>query len=163
MEKLSCALVPFSEDDFEYLTDWIVSKELTYLWAGPTFQYPLTHEQLRKHCQQPEVIPFLIKYDDQAAGFVELNRQSETHCRICLVFVSDSFRGKGISKTILTMLADVAKNDYGCNKLSLAVFSHNQRAKKVYQSLGFKTVSIEKEAMHFKEKTWDLERMERLL
>ncbi|MDP2571811.1 GNAT family N-acetyltransferase [Vibrio penaeicida] len=163
MEKLSCALVPFTEGDFEHLIDWIVSEELTYLWAGPTFQYPLTRDQLDKHCQQPEVIPFLIKYDDQAAGFVELNRQSETHCRICLVFVSDSFRGKGISKTILTTLADVAKHDYGCNKLSLAVFSHNQRAKKVYQSLGFKTVSIEKEAMHFKENVWDLERMEKLL
>ncbi|WP_104401212.1 GNAT family N-acetyltransferase [Vibrio penaeicida] len=163
MEKIHCSLVPFTEGDFEHLIDWIVSEELTYLWAGPTFQYPLTYEQLHKHCQQSEVIPFLIKYGEQAAGFVELNRQSETHCRICLVFVSDSFRGKGISKTILTMLAGVAKNDYGCNKLSLAVFSHNQRAKKVYQSLGFKTVSIEKEAMHFKENVWDLERMEKLL
>jgi ribosomal protein S18 acetylase RimI-like enzyme len=56
------------------------------------------------------------------------------------VFVKPSYRGKGYSKLLIKeALAEFKKNGY--NDVRLNVYSHNLRAMKLYEKMGFKDVN----------------------
>jgi RimJ/RimL family protein N-acetyltransferase len=156
-------LEAFTGNDFEQLINWISSDELNYLWGGPTYSYPLTYEQIGAHCSQSEVTPFLFKVAGQNAGFIELFRVSDDHHRICRVFISNEYRGQGLSKEMVESVFVKAQVNFGCKTLSLAVFDHNIVAKNCYKSLGFNVVSTELGTKSHKGKEWDLVRMEKRL
>ncbi|WP_073602031.1 GNAT family N-acetyltransferase [Vibrio aerogenes] len=156
-------LATFTEDDYDQLIGWIDSPELNYLWGGPSYKYPLTRRQIVRHCRQREVFPFLFRVNEQRAGFVELYQIAPRHYRICRVFIADDFRGQGLSKPMLLLLADRAKTDFDCLLLSLAVFGHNQVARRCYESLGFQITAVEKGTRSYGGELWDLVRMEKWL
>lgn len=156
-------LEAFTENDFEQLIRWISSDELNYLWGGPAYSYPLTHEQIATHCGQSEVMPFIFKVAGQNAGFIELFRVSNAHYRICRVFISNEYRGQGLSKAMVGNVVVKAQIDFGCKTLSLAVFEHNRVAKNCYKSLGFNLVATETGIRSYNGKEWDLVRMEKRL
>lgn len=153
----------FEKDDYELLISWIDSAKLNYLWGGPKFEFPLDSEQLSQHCSLPEVFPFIFVVSGESAGYVELFKVAEAHFRICRVFVSNDFRGRGISKKMLGQLIDIAREKYNSRVLSLAVFEQNVVAKKCYESLGFSVTSIENSTRCFDGEDWDLLHMERRL
>ena len=153
----------FSKHDYAQLISWINSEELNYLWGGPTYDYPLTNEQITDHCQQKEVSAFMLKLEGKNAGFIELFHVANNHYRICRVFIDNKFRGQGLAKDMITSLLKIAKNDLTCDRISLAVFEHNEVAKKCYQSLGFNIIATELGTRSFKGKMWNLVRMEKSL
>ncbi|HCZ9237957.1 TPA: GNAT family N-acetyltransferase, partial [Vibrio alginolyticus] len=102
----------FEKEDHDLLIGWIDSDKLNYQWGGPNFEFPLDSVQISKHCSQEQVFPFIFVVSGQNAGYVELFKVSDSHFRICRVFVSDSFRGKSISKRMLGQLVDLAKEKY---------------------------------------------------
>lgn len=153
----------FEKDDYELLISWIDSEKLNYLWGGPKFEFPLDSEQISRHCSLPEVFPFIFVVSGESAGYVELFKVAETHFRICRVFVSNDFRGRGISKNMLGQLIELARKKYHTRVLSLAVFEQNVVAKKCYESLGFSVTSIENSTRSFNGENWGLLHMERRL
>jgi RimJ/RimL family protein N-acetyltransferase len=153
----------FKGSDFPQLIEWINSDELNYLWGGPTYTFPLTVEQIHTHCGQDEIFAYMLDGDGEPAGFVELYKITETHYRICRVFIADAYRGKGLSKSMLNLLIDKARLDYSATKLSLAVFAHNRIARKSYESLGFQSVETEIGSRWVADTRWDLIRMEKQL
>ncbi|MDF4902128.1 GNAT family N-acetyltransferase [Vibrio parahaemolyticus] len=153
----------FEKEDYDLLIGWIDSDELNYQWGGPNFEFPLTSAQISKHCSQPEVFPFVFVVSGQNAGYVELFKVSESHFRICRVFVSGSYREQGVSKLMLGQLIALAKEEFKANLLSLAVFERNVVAKNCYESLGFSVTSIEHDTRSFDGEVWGLIRMERRL
>jgi len=156
-------LFPFKENDYEQLIDWISSEKLNYLWGGPTYAYPLTHEQIAKHCSQPEANPFMFKVAGNNAGFIELFYVAGTHYRIARVFIADEYKGQGLAKQLMKLILEKAETDFHCKTISLAVFEQNIVAKSCYQSLGFKVISTESGTRSFQGKQWDLLRMEKRL
>ena len=153
----------FEKEDHDLLIGWIDSGKLNYQWGGPNFKFPLDSAQIGKHCSQPEVFPFVFVVSGESAGYVELFKVSESHFRICRVFVSNRFRGRGLSKLMLSQLIDLAKEEYSASLLSLAVFERNTIAKNCYESLGFSVASIENGTRSFDGEVWGLLRMERRL
>ncbi|KFZ38446.1 GCN5 family acetyltransferase [Shewanella mangrovi] len=153
----------FEKADYQLLIRWIKSEELTYLWGGPRYTFPLDEAQITEHCSQPDVFPFVFVAAGQNAGYVELVRISESHFRICRVFISDSFRGQGLSKIMLGQLIALAKARHNANMLSLGVFEQNEVAKACYQSLGFVVTSRETGNKSFAGDVWTLLRMEKRL
>ncbi|RTZ17268.1 GNAT family N-acetyltransferase [Vibrio aquaticus] len=153
----------FEEKDDDLLIGWIDSEQLNYLWGGPKFDFPLDTNQIRQHCSQPQVHPFVFDVEGKAAGYVELYKESDTHFRICRVFVSNVFRGQGIAKTMLSQLIKLAKAEFKVRLLSLAVFEHNQVAKHCYESLGFVQTSREMGTRSFEGEIWALLLMEKQL
>jgi len=161
-------LLPFKENDYGQLIDWISSEKLNYLWGGPTYAYPLTHEQIAKHCSQPEANPFMFKVAGNNAGFIELfyvsgSYVAGTHYRIARVFIADAYKGQGLAKSLIKLILAKAETDFHCKTISLAVFDHNLVAKSCYQSLGFEVISTESGTRSFQGKKWDLLRMEKRL
>ncbi|MDP5253022.1 MULTISPECIES: GNAT family N-acetyltransferase [unclassified Vibrio] len=153
----------FEKRDHHLLISWIDSDKLNYQWGGPNFEFPLDSTQISKHCSQPDVFPFIFVVSGQSAGYIELFKVTESHFRICRVFVSVSFRGKGISKLMLGQLIDLAKEKHSANLLSLAVFEQNTVAIHCYESLGFTVTSYEKGSRFFDGEAWGLLRMEKRL
>ncbi|EPA0985911.1 GNAT family N-acetyltransferase [Vibrio parahaemolyticus] len=153
-------LVPFKNKDYELLINWIDSEELNYLWGGPTFDFPITIQQLEQHYSNKDVYPYLFFHKKTAAGFVELCRVDKQNERICRVFISNDFRGLGLSKVMLEELISMVKTRGCVETLSLAVYAHNSAAKHCYESLGFELVSIETSSFLYDGQSWDLVRME---
>ncbi|MEZ8096931.1 GNAT family N-acetyltransferase [Photobacterium swingsii] len=149
-------LSPFDQQDYHQLIKWIMSAETNYLWGGPVFSYPLDTEQIRIHCKQHQVFPFLLTRSGIKLGYVELYQESHDHFRICRVFIADEYRGQGLAKQMLTLLIDKAVNTLNAKQVSLAVFDHNHAAKECYLSLGFEITSLEKGIRSFNGEPWDL-------
>lgn len=156
-------LRPFEKEDYKLLIDWIDSDKLNYQWGGPHFRFPLNHQQITHHCSKPEVIPFILVFEGKNAGYVELFKLSESHFRICRVFISRCFRGQGMSKVMLKQLMTLAQTKHNAQLLSLAVFERNTVAKNCYQSLGFQVTSHESGTRSFDGEVWHLLLMEKQL
>ncbi|MDV6251088.1 GNAT family N-acetyltransferase [Vibrio sp. EA2] len=154
-------LVEFKQAHFDLLVEWIKTDELNYLWGGPAYTFPLTATQIKRHCAQPEVHPYLFSVNDQNAGFIELYKVSDDHYRICRVFISDAFRGLGLAKEMMSLAIEKARKDLSAEMLSLAVFEHNTAARKCYEALGFTTLTIESGTRYFNGESWKLLRMEK--
>ncbi|MGP8305039.1 GNAT family N-acetyltransferase [Vibrio sp. YIC-376] len=154
-------LVEFKQTHFKQLVEWIKTDELNYLWGGPAYTFPLTAVQIKTHCAQAEVHPYLFTVDHANAGFIELYKVADDHYRICRVFISEEFRGQGLSKAMMTLAIEKARNDLSAETLSLAVFEHNTAARKCYESLGFETLMVESGTRYFNGQSWKLLRMEK--
>jgi len=157
------ALEAFNDSDIDQLIQWISSEELNYLWAGPTYEFPLTSQQIKVHCAQTEVISFMYRLHDQNVGCIELFYIDDHHYRVCRVFIADEYRGQGMAKQMITALIMKAQTEFNCNKLSLAVFEHNLVAKQCYLSLGFRITQIKSGARYYKGKSINLVRMQKCL
>ncbi|MDK9764719.1 GNAT family N-acetyltransferase [Vibrio sp. D420a] len=153
-------LVPFKDNDYEVLMSWIDSEELNYLWGGPTFDFPLSINQLDQHYSQKGLHPYLFFYGEKPAGFVELCQIDKRRQRICRVLISNEHRGLGLSKVMLEELISIVETDGNTDTLSLAVYTHNSAAKQCYESLGFRPVLLETASFMFAGQSWDLIRME---
>ena len=153
----------FDKRDYDLLIGWIDSEKLNYQWSGPNFHFPLDSVQIHEHCSKAEVFPFIFSVSGQNAGYIELVKVSESHFRVCRVFISAIFRGQSISKLMLGQLIELARTKYNASLLSLAVFEQNKVAKSCYESLGFKVTSYEKGTRSFEGETWDLLLMEKRL
>ncbi|WP_319536969.1 GNAT family N-acetyltransferase [uncultured Vibrio sp.] len=154
-------LVEFKQNHFKQLVEWIKTDELNYLWGGPAYSFPLTVAQIKYHCAQEEVHPYLFSVNDENAGFIELYKVSDDHYRICRVFISEAFRGLGLAKEMMSLAIEKARNDLSAEMFSLVVFEHNTAARKCYESLGFATFTVESGTRYFNGESWKLLRMEK--
>lgn len=154
-------LVPFQEQDFQILINWISTAELNYQWGGPNYSFPLTSEQIKVHCSRPDIHAYLFCVDNQKAGYVEL-REMNTGCvRFCRVFISNDFKGQGLAKVMLTLAMNKAVKELSCHTLSLSVFKDNVAALNLYKILGFKPIATEREDEFKFGKTWVAVEMEK--
>ncbi|USD42681.1 GNAT family N-acetyltransferase [Vibrio sp. SCSIO 43135] len=135
-------LIPFEPKDYPLLIDWIPSAEFNYQWGGPAYQYPLTIEQITRHCDDDTIFPYLFKVRGVIAGYIELRKINSTTCRLCRVLILDSHQGLGLSKSMLSLAILKAKSDHQCTALTLCVFEHNAVAISLYTSLGFSVTSV---------------------
>lgn len=156
-------LIAFEEQHYPLLINWIDNAELNFLWGGPCYRFPLTHKQIRQHCAQKDVQPYVLMDGGEPVGFVELFILQAQSCRICRVFVSPDKRGQGYSSSMLTLVMDKAREQYNCLNASLAVFTHNETALHCYRSLGFETYALERGTRYLNGRWWDLLLMSKTL
>lgn len=85
---------------------------------------------------------FLAYYEDAIAGYVFLKEllpdtaPDEKNLEISRIYVSESFIGKGIGKALMQTALQFARNIRAV-RVYLAVWEHNHRAIRFYQSFGF--------------------------
>jgi RimJ/RimL family protein N-acetyltransferase len=78
---------------------------------------------------------------------------------ILAMYVTPDSRGTGAGKAILTEAINHAKQIPEIMKLNLTVVSSNEKAKKLYTSLGFKTYGTEEAALKVNDNYYDEEHM----
>lgn len=78
-------------------------------------------------------------------------------CYIADVAVHPDYRGQGVGKLLLRWAEQFAQQEPGVDRLSLYVSGKNQRARKLYEQLGYSVRSHEKSLLWhwlFNEKEW---------
>lgn len=82
----------------------------------------------------------IIAYDyDIPVGCVSFKRFEEDTAEVKRVFVKESYRGKGISKELMRLLEERAK-EKGCSKLLLESGEPLTAAMGVYHSIGYAVI-----------------------
>ncbi|MDO7906950.1 GNAT family N-acetyltransferase [Paenibacillus sp. JX-17] len=84
-------------------------------------------------------------------GITTLVRESSMkmrhRCNIYAVYVSSAHRGKGIARLLMNAVIEQARAYEGTEQIYLTVVSANEPAKRLYQSLGFRTYGTDLRAL----------------
>lgn len=156
-------LVPFTTPHFPILKQWINSagEEQMFLWAGPTFQFPLTDEQLKSYVKEKNAYIFSVLSEKNIIGHVALRKIDYVHhtARIGKLFLAPSFRGNGYTPQILLSILHTAFNNLKLNEVTIGVFQNNPHAKYIYKKFGFKTIQLLPSHLKVNGNSWDLAEM----
>lgn len=94
------------------------------------------------------------------ASFVRRSGPKSNHKgSLQAMYCDEEYRGKGISKEVVSHLIKKVKEIEGVEQISLAVVTENVRAKAFYEAFGFKTYGTEPRAMFDGEKYYDEHKM----
>jgi RimJ/RimL family protein N-acetyltransferase len=140
-------LAPLERLDFDSLIRWTTSPEFLLQWAGPSFSYPLTAEQLDEHCRgcaaEPplrEMWKAVLPRSGEMIGHAELGSidYAARTATVSRVIIGDPLeRGKGFGTTLMQLLLRRAFEGIGLRALDLYVFDFNRRAVDCYARVGF--------------------------
>jgi ribosomal protein S18 acetylase RimI-like enzyme len=120
-------------------------------------------EKYRYRFQSEDSITIGAFENGELVGVVTLVKEKLTKLRhkanVAGMYVSPEKQGLGIGKALLQELIKKAKDSQDIEQLLLTVVSTNNRAKKLYSSLGFEVFGIEKKAMKIEKAYFDEEHM----
>jgi ribosomal protein S18 acetylase RimI-like enzyme len=90
---------------------------------------------------------------DMLVGIVTLARESREKTKhiadIFGMYVDSNYRHQGFGKALMTYVIKQAKDDLNIKQLRLSVTDTNQPAIKLYESFGFISYGLEKNAMYY--------------
>ena len=137
-------------DELSLIVDWVnrESEEFMIRYAGYTFQFPLTLNQLYEHydkglnCIESGVYLYKLVWEDshEIIGSVQLCHFDSS---IQLAYVGRFIIGdkrnrrKGYGSEALKFLFDLARDEFKLKRLKLKVFKDNQDAIRCYSKNGF--------------------------
>ncbi|MDJ1493367.1 GNAT family protein [Cytophagaceae bacterium DM2B3-1] len=151
-------LEPFTSVDFDQFIGWITSEKALIQFAGPTFHYPLTREQLEMHISSESREIFRVRHSTQNCiiGHAEMvvNKRNES-ARLALILIGDpNMRGKGLGKELIRELLSLGFNKMNLHRLELNVYDFNQSAIACYQQAGFRIEGILRENQRVGNQFW---------
>lgn len=163
------ALKEMTKSDFPMIVDWVRStnRDFLYQWAGSSYEYPLTVEQMEHQYSRgintPESGAYLfliVDLDtDEILGTVQLGKWD----RILKEAVVGRFlihksadRGKGIGTKALERIVEFGFNELGLVRIKLYVFHFNVQAIRCYEKAGFVRGKVLKDVYRdTKGESWD--------
>lgn len=129
--------------------DFILSQE-----ARPEFSSFILSWSRDKHLQNlqdPNQDYLMLKTDldkeEAIVGYAILAGLQSPHRNLELTRIVIAEPGKGFGKTALKLIQKRVFEEYRAHRLWLDVFEHNHRARRVYESVGFKQEGILREAV----------------
>lgn len=86
--------------------------------------------------------------DNKAVGYTSIKGISKIEARaeVGIAIMDREYRGQGYGTEALRQAVDYAFNQLGLTSLGLTVFSHNQRAIRAYEKVGFRKTKLLKDA-----------------
>ena len=138
---------------------------------SPTSIWPTRHEEMARSAE--EIAARILPTSTQAVfrafdggvlvGITGVRRESlrqvNHKATIWGVFVSPSYRGRGIAQTLLSAATTHAAKEWDTIQLMLCVNAENLSVKKLYESHGFQTFGVEPRAMKVGDRFYDEEHM----
>jgi ribosomal protein S18 acetylase RimI-like enzyme len=97
-------------------------------------------EEISEHLNRDGSVYIVAEFDGHVIGFLEfLNGSLKRirHSGMFSMYIRKDFREEGIGSLLLEELIRWAESDSLIEKLTLAVFSTNTRARKLYEKFGF--------------------------
>lgn len=156
----------YKETDAEEILKWVKDEREFRLWSADRYgEYPISAQDMNKNyseCQKKSnFYPFIVEEDGKMVGHFILRNPGEdvTVIKIGFVILDGTVRGKGYGKKLIEEAIAYAKKNLGAKKITLGVFTHNYGAIHCYKSVGFKLVSIEKNAYKYHNENWDFAEM----
>ncbi|KAF3885536.1 MULTISPECIES: GNAT family N-acetyltransferase [Nostocales] len=126
--------------------DFILSQERRDEYA--TFITLWSRDEHNKNITNPDKRYFIIENESgQPSGYVILSGLQSLNRSIELTRIVVTKPGSGYGKRVLPILIKMIFDEYKAHRLWLDVFEHNQRARYVYQTCGFKEEGVLREAV----------------
>ncbi len=132
----------FQEEDSIAIKQWSEYEELQRLLDAIPFK-PKSNEKIKKWMDEQGDSEFRfairLKDDGKIIGYVELDGILWTHRVgwLSIAIGDDQYWGNGYGKEAFECLLSYAFYELNLYRLQLTVFSYNERAIRLYESLGF--------------------------
>lgn len=82
---------------------------------------------------------FTIFFEEKRVGYLSVQKQKES-LFLSKIYILSTYRGKGVGSVSMDFITNLAR-EKGCSKIVLTVNKYNTNTIRVYQKLGFITVS----------------------
>ncbi|MGF7050499.1 RimJ/RimL family protein N-acetyltransferase [Paenibacillus sp. DS2015] len=145
------------KSDFSVVVNWVNSydQDFLYQWAGNTYTYPLTEDQMENHYSRginsidsSVYIYKIIQTETQEVmGTVQLGRFDIINKEAVVgrfLIKADQDRGKGIGTKALEELVRIGFEEFSLHRMKLYVFHINTQAIRCYEKVGFVSENITK-------------------
>ena len=156
----------YKESDAIEILSWIDSEREFRLWSADRYEkYPAIPEDINNNYNKLQksgrFFPLTLEEDGKIIGHLIIrNPNGDTKiARLGFIIVDKKIRGKGYGRKLIEEALFYAKEKLGATEINLGVFTNNEDALKCYESVGFKTVSIEKGAYKYHQEEWDCAEM----
>jgi RimJ/RimL family protein N-acetyltransferase len=132
-------------EDAEALLDYVprMLSETQFLSMEPS-EFKLTVEQERawvqSHLDCPGSVSVLAEVSGQIVGTSGLDRSRKlrfAHTAVLGISILQQYCGRGLGRAMMNALVAFAERSEVLEKVKLEVFSHNLRAIRLYESVGF--------------------------
>ena len=137
----------YKPEDAKVITSWVRSEEELYKWSADRFNvYPLPPEVIDKSYQDQlktgRFIPLTaVDDEDKVVGHFIIrypDPNNNSSVRFGFVIVDPDIRGKGCGHEMLRLGISYVKENLTATRIDLGVFENNPKAKRCYESVGFK-------------------------
>jgi RimJ/RimL family protein N-acetyltransferase len=132
-----------SISDYEVYHSWQNDMDVMYSTSQELDVYTIeeTEKYMATIASQPNAKGYIIqdKKTNQLVGIISLvNIDNKNRSAECIIDIgAKEMWGKGIGTEALTLILDFAFNELNFHRISLQVFSFNERAIKLYEKMGF--------------------------
>lgn len=153
-ENKKIKLRKIEESDAEIYHKWRNDVEIMYSTSPELDQFNLndTREFVGFILGSQNSKSYMIetKEDNKTVGIVSLiNINNKDRSAECIIDIGEKAAwGKGIGQASFNMVMNYAFNELNFHRLTLRVFSFNERAISLYKKLGFKEEGIMREAFY---------------
>jgi L-phenylalanine/L-methionine N-acetyltransferase len=136
---------PVREEDAEAV--WAISRQegvMETILSLPSDRFEHRRAVLRE--LGPDQHWFVAVADDEVVGLagLEVGRGRLRHSGHVFLFVARDWQGRGVGSQLLQTLLDLADNWLMLRRVELTVFADNERAKRLYERLGFEVEGLRK-------------------
>lgn len=156
----------FEQSDFPLLIQWSGSPRFLLQWAGPSFQYPLTEEQLESYveganCEGSNLLVYKAVHQESKdiIGHISLGAIDHQNgsARIGRVLIGDQrYRGQKLGELMVREMLKIAFDDLKLHRVSLGVFDFNTSALACYEKVGFRQEGLLRDFRKFENEYWNL-------
>ena len=121
------------------IVKWTNEKGKDFLeqWAGASLDFPLTESQID---DLKDI--YSIFCENEFVGIIQKIRKENDNIHIGRFLINPELAGKGLGKRALIEFINLIFQNEDVNSITLNVFDYNVGAKKLYEKVGFKVVSI---------------------
>ncbi|MCM1283501.1 MAG: GNAT family N-acetyltransferase [Muribaculaceae bacterium] len=138
----------YQQKDSTIICSWIQDEKSLYQWSADRIgKFPFTDCDLREAyapmMKSGKFIPLCAFENDNLIGHLCIrypNEEDESIVRFGFVIVDPDLRGCGNGKKMLQLAIRYARDTLRASKVTLGVFTNNDRAGYCYKSVGFQPI-----------------------
>lgn len=137
----------YTKEDAKIICSWVRSEEELYRWSADQFnKFPLQAEDMEAYyaprTAEGNYFP-LVMTDEQGKPVGHFiirhpGHEDATVYRFGFIVVDPEIRGRGLGKQMLALGLAYAKERLQATRVTLGVFTNNDRARYCYQAAGFR-------------------------
>jgi ribosomal-protein-alanine N-acetyltransferase len=106
--------------------------------------------RLRKEARRGQGLPFVIRYDGQFAG--QVNVSGIVHGSLCSghigYWVDERFAGRGVMPTAVALVVDHCFTELGLHRVEVNIRPENRASRRVVEKLGFRAEGTRERFLH---------------